>query len=225
VGRFLQTDPVGNDDDFNLYAYTYNDPMNRTDPSGKCGVFIGACVGAIVGVVLESYSQIKSGQLNIGKLAGAAVSGAIVGQAVTMGAGILSAPLVQAGAGTATVLTVQAAGGAAGAFVGTLPAAAANAAITGTPMPDSGQLLVQGTAAAAGAIVGVGTGAAMSAAKPALQKALGPGTATVAEVVATEGSSAFAEQKASGAMQDSAAKPQLRAPQQCRQDSDGKSRC
>jgi RHS repeat-associated protein len=34
LGRFLQTDPVGYQDDFNLYAYVYNDPLNRTDPAG-----------------------------------------------------------------------------------------------------------------------------------------------------------------------------------------------
>src|SRR5579859_1058298 len=34
MGRFLQTDPIGQQDDPNLYTYVKDDPTNRTDPSG-----------------------------------------------------------------------------------------------------------------------------------------------------------------------------------------------
>jgi hypothetical protein len=71
---------------FNRYAYTFNDPVNLTDPHGECPW----CIGAFIGAAIEIGSQLHANGGDFSSLDG----GAILKSA---GAGALTGGLGEAG--------------------------------------------------------------------------------------------------------------------------------
>jgi RHS repeat-associated protein len=159
VGRFLQTDPIGTKDDLNLHAYVYNDPIDRTDPSGMCDV-----VCPPIDVDERAVLRGEMSREEYMDRAGARATGAQIGLFVVVS---VVAPAVTAkvvGLGTAT-----------GAIVGGGTALATGDAV------DEGMIK--------GAASGAATSIAGGATPGRFAKALAVGTASAATSAETGGDS------------------------------------
>jgi RHS repeat-associated protein len=128
LGRFMQPDPIGYVSGDNLYAYTDNDPLNLTDPSGRCPWCIGAAIGGIAGGIsggIAGYHATGTWQGAVLGAGGGAVVGAAAGALTPWAVGAVTATAANAGGavagylpGAATFTAVNAGAGAAGAAAG-----------------------------------------------------------------------------------------------------------
>jgi len=100
LGKFLSPDNVS--DGVNRYAYVHNNPLNKADPTGHCPwCIIGAIGGAVIGGVADAGVQFfTTGKVDVGQVALATLTGAVIGG--TMG---LGATAFAGGAGAAEVAT------------------------------------------------------------------------------------------------------------------------
>ena len=121
LGRFLSPDPYVQAPDyaqnFNRYAYCYNNPLVYTDPDGEFVVaafLIGAAISGTVGYFSGKAAGLSGSDLFFYTFANAAIGGISGGAGAAVGAGVAGSLTVGGFAGGAIA---GAAGGAAGGFI------------------------------------------------------------------------------------------------------------
>jgi hypothetical protein len=83
----------------NRYAYSFNDPVNNSDPGGNCPSCAGGLIGGILGGLAQGAIDLYNGELSSARTYGAAIAGgAAAGATFGLGSGATLGGLAARGA-------------------------------------------------------------------------------------------------------------------------------